>query len=235
MRPGAEQAAETAPDEHRQAAIPRRTSTRPRRSRRTSPKPRRSRRTSSRRPPTEIDAGTEPASRAAARPGPSLSGHVVALEGGQFPRGRVRDPEAALGQRRIRGHAAGAPSAEHSCGEHIGEVLPVQAQDGRTASATRSESRRRSASARSVREGKTGGAAVRDQAGLSLDGPPEPRRVRAHGLDAAQRGRADHPRGGREAGQQAGQRPRVGRPVRVERPRLVLAGPVLLASRPRRA
>ena len=63
---------------------------------------------------------------------------LVALQGGQFargcpPRGGVRDPEAALGQRRVRGHRGGRAECRAGCGEHIGEVLPVQAQDGRTA------------------------------------------------------------------------------------------------------
>jgi len=45
----------------------------------------------------------------------------------------VRDPEAALGQRRIRGHRR--RGAEHRARrrERIAQVLPVQAKDGRAA------------------------------------------------------------------------------------------------------
>jgi membrane protein DedA with SNARE-associated domain len=63
----------------------------------------------------------------------ALSPGLVALEGGQLTGRRVRDPEAALGQRWILGYRR--RGAEHRArrGEHIGQGLPVQAHDGRTA------------------------------------------------------------------------------------------------------
>jgi hypothetical protein len=106
----------------------------------------------------------------------------------------------------------------------------VQAQDGRTAS-RHQIGEQAVERVNQARSGKNGGAAVRGQGDLSLDGPPEARRERAHGLSAAQRGRADHPCGGREAGQQAGQRPRVSRAPRIERPRLIIGGPIRLPPR----
>ena len=64
---------------------------------------------------------------------------LVALEAGQLPRsfagsgGDMRDPEAGLGQRRVRGDGGGRAERRAGPGEHVREVLPVQAQDGRTA------------------------------------------------------------------------------------------------------
>jgi hypothetical protein len=45
----------------------------------------------------------------------------------------VRDPETALGQARIRGYRGGRAERRAGFGEHVGEVLAVQAQDGRAA------------------------------------------------------------------------------------------------------
>ncbi len=73
------------------------------------------------------------AGRGAAHRGSSRTGHVVTLQGSQLPRGGVRHPETALGQRRVRGHRDGRAEHRAHFGDDIGEVLPVQAQDGRTA------------------------------------------------------------------------------------------------------
>ena len=166
-----------------------------------------------------------------AHPGSSGAGHVVALQPGQFPRGRVHDPETTLGQRRIRGYRGRRAERRAHRGERIGKVLPVQAQGGRTAFRHQIGKQEPERVSQVRSGGKTSGAAVPGQTGLSLDGPPEARRERADGLGAAQRGRADHPRGRREAGQQASQGLRVGRALRIERPRLVVAVPVRLTPR----
>ena len=143
----------------------------------------------------------------------------------------MHDPEAALVQRRIGGHRIRRAERRAHRGECIGNVLPVQAQDRRTALRHQvgKQVPKRVSQLRSG--GKTEIAAVRGQPGLSLDDPPEGGRVRAHALSAAQRGRADHPRGGREAGQQSAQSLRVGHALRIQRTRFVIAGPVRLASR----
>jgi hypothetical protein len=138
----------------------------------------------------------------------------------------MQDQEAALGQRQIP--SGGRWRAEHRAGgsQRQRQVLPVQARDhGLTGGHEVAEQVPESVSPiRSVQK-IAARAAGHGQDGPGLDGPPEHLGVRAHALGAPQRGRADHPGAGSEAGQQVGQHHRLHHALGVQRPQQVRARP----------